>query len=331
MDVLRGFNLLGSVDGGSPRVRATSASEVHVEHDGHVHDARIRALDAAPGPARVERELSRLVDSPRHTAVLYVVPHVTASLRWSALRDTRLIVAGVDDGVVILDTEEHRAPVTGPVKRPRPRGRRPWGRLALLRALVRTAEPRTQARLAQETGLTQQAVALALPGLRPRGVERSDHGWAAADPAPLWDAFVGTYPGPDGLRRRWAGVAPVVTQAERALAAAAESSTPALLSGDVAADEQAPYRRPSAAVLYARTDLDLDAHAVPAAPGTETLTGVVPSDPTVVATAAAWGGPSSLCTDPLVTAWEVGSGRGADRADAVAHLRRLTLARWSDR
>ncbi|MEK6311470.1 MAG: hypothetical protein V4737_02930 [Curtobacterium sp.] len=331
MDVLRGFDLLGSLGAGRTTIRATSATEARVEHDGLGHDARVRAVDTAPGPARVARELAALDHSSRHDAVLYVVPHVTSSLRWTALHDRRLIVTGVDDGVVIIHTHELRAPSSTRGMSPRPRGRRPWGRFALLRAFVRTAEPRTQARLARETGMTQQAVALALTGLRPLGVGRSGDGWTAVDPAVLWDAFLDEYPGPDGVRRRWAGAAPVVEQAERALTVARATSTEALLSGDVAADEQAPFRRPSVGVVYARTELDLHARSAVADAGSETLSVVVPADPTVFASAAAWSGSAPRSTDPLLTAWEVAHGRGADRTDAVANLRSVTLAGWADR
>lgn len=335
MDVLRGLALIERFEAaGSSPVRALSATEARIRHGDHEHTARVRVLEAPPGPARVGRDLERLgADAPSLDTLVYVVPHVTRSLRSAALEDARLVVAGVDDETVILHRVERRISSTaGTGTTPaRPRGRRPWGRLALLRVLLRTPFPRTQHDLAEEVGTTQQAIALALRQLGPERVVREDGGWRCSAPEAVWDTFLREYPGPDGVRRPWSGVADLGVQTERALAVAQRSGVAALLSGDAAADEQAPFRRPTSAVLYTTADLDLSGRFVPATADEVTLSVVVPADPTVFATASAWGGPEARSTDPVLTAWEVSRSRGSDRAEAVAALRDDVLEKWGTR
>ncbi|WP_344445023.1 hypothetical protein [Herbiconiux moechotypicola] len=291
----------------------------------------IAVRSTPPGPARVTHDLGRMsATSDNDIRLLYVVPHLTASLRATALRDHRIAVAAIDDGAVVLDgTEWHRERPAPPAAAPR--GRKPWGRLALLRALIRTSEPRSQATLAAEIGVAQQAVALALPALASLGVERRDAGWAASDPGALWDKFMAEYPGPGGHSRRWSGAAPLDVQVERAEALARAKGTMTLLSGDLAADRQAPMRRPVTATLFATSDVDLSSRSTLVEDGDETLTMIVPADPTVFATARAWVGPATVLTDPVITAWEVTHSRGADRDDAVAQLKSTVLAERQER
>ncbi|MFJ2977422.1 hypothetical protein ACIPEP_01065 [Curtobacterium sp. NPDC087082] len=330
MDVVRGLELLELLETVVPdldlSVRATSSRTATLTSRQGLRHVLIRALDTPPTPARVMRELGTLGRGAMAAeALLYVVPRSTASLRAIALADPRVIVAAVDQGAVLIDgTEWSRTPVPAPVRGSR--GRTPWGRFALMRALVRTGAPRTQSELASETGVTQQAIALALPALHSLGVERTAGGWVGRDASALWDEFLSAYPGPSGVRRRWTSVAALDLQRQRAVEAARSESRPVLVSGDSAADTLAPVRRPVVAVLYSEADLDLAARFTTAPLGDETLAVVVPADPTVFATARAWdphGAPT--LTDPLVTAWEVANSRGPDRDDAVLALRRVTL------
>lgn len=325
MDVLRGIDLLEQSGGpGALLVGALTADSAELTTATRRTRTRVRGLDVPPSPARVDQDLQTTFRTGRHDALLYVVPRLTASLRRRAQEDHRLVVAAVDQGIVIHDGAEWQQdrPDTPPRA---PRGRKPWGRLALLRVLLRTAAPRTQAQLAAEVGTSQQAVALALHALRPLGVERSRGGWAATDPGVLWDSFLNDYPGPGGIRRRWEGVSSLDVQADRALDVARSAGVTALASGDTAADRQAPLRRPVTATVYATTDLDLSARFAPAAPGSDTLSVVVPADPTVFATARAWAGVDVRCTDPLITAWELSRSRGADRDEAAEFLRETTI------
>lgn len=306
-------------------VEATTAGLAEVRSKGLTRTARIRAAAVPPNPARVGRELNEVGGTE---ALLYVVPRLTASLRRIALADPRLIIAAVDERRVVLDrTEWNESEIQVPA--PAPRGRKPWGRLAVVRALLRTAEPRSQAELAAEAGITQQAVAAAMKALSPIGVRRRDRGWSADDADLLWNTFLRDYPGPGGLRRRWVAAADLPSQVSRALEAGRRSGTEVLLSGDPAADEQAPFRRPLTAAVYSVSDLDLSDRAVTVTGDDDsTLSVVVPEDPTIFATARAWrasGAEHPALTDPVMTAWEVVRSRGAERDEAVAELKRRVL------
>lgn len=162
----------------------------------------------------------------------------------------------------------------------------------------------------------------------PLGVARAARGWTAGDPGLLWDSFLNEFPGPGGLRRRWVAAADVAVQVSRARPAGRRAGVETLVSGDLAADEQAPLRRPLTAVLYSLTDLDLSARSVPVIGDDDwTVSVVVPEDPTVFATARAWrtGAERASLTDPVMTAWEVSRSRGAERDEAVAELKRRVL------
>jgi hypothetical protein len=305
-------------------VEPTRAGLARVTSHGFTRTARIRAAAVPPNPARVGRELSEVGEAE---ALLYVVPRLTASLRQIALADARLIVAAVDEGRVVVDRHEWNEGEIEPPPRV-PRGRKPWGRLAVARALLRTSRPRSQAELATESGITQQAVAAAVRTLAPLGVTRAARGWTAGDPGLLWDSFLTEYPGPGGLRRRWVAAADLVSQVSRAREAGRRAGVETLVSGDVAADEQGPLRRPLTAVLYSSTDLDLSARSVPVVGDDDwTVSVVLPEDPTVFATARAWrpGADRASVTDPVMTAWEVSRSRGAERDEAVAGLKRRVL------
>lgn len=329
MDLGHGIALIEQLGGDAGvRVELRSAELALIENAGTQHEYVVRVRPTPPAPSVVARDRQRLLslsDRAEPPHILYVVPHVTASLRARALQDPRVGVAATDDGAVILDGTEWARERPAPAAAA-PRGRRPWGRFALMRALIRSGEPRSQAALATEIGIAQQAVALALPKLAALGVQRSPSGWTAADPAALWDRFMDEYPGPGGLRRRWTGAAPLDVQIDRAVEVARTSGATALVSGDLAADEQAPMRRPVTATLFASADVDLSARSTPATDGDETLTVVVPGDRSVFSTAHTWAGGTTTLTDPVLTAWEVANSRGADRHDAVAHLKETVLA-----
>ncbi|MGD8165927.1 hypothetical protein ACEXOS_001755 [Herbiconiux sp. P16] len=326
MDLSRGVTLIEQLgDGAGFDIDLRSADLALIDSAGTKHAYEIKVRSTPPNPARVEHDLDRMKLTRDDLHVLYVVPHLTASLRATALRNRRVAVAAIDDDTVILDgTEWQRERPTPPTAAPR--GRRPWGRLALLRVLIRSDEPRSQTALAEEAGIAQQAVALALPKLAPLGVERRASGWAAVDPGALWDRFMTEYPGPGGLRRRWTGAASLDVQVERATELARAAGTMTLLSGDLAADRQAPMRRPVTAILFASADIDLSSRSTLVDDGDETLTVIVPADQTVFATARAWEGQDAVLTDPVLTAWEVAHSRGADRDDAVAHAKWAVLA-----
>jgi hypothetical protein len=332
MDLNDGIVLIeqiGAADG--VVVALPSADLALISRDGEQHSYEVKVRPTPPTPSVVTRDRERQRRrSPGPSRILYVVPHLSASLRATALGDRHIAVAATDDGAVILDRAERRSDGPEP-SATGSRGRKPWGRFALMRVLLRTDEPRSQTALAAEAGIAQQAVALALPKLALLGVERTSSGWTAVEPAGLWDRFMAEYPGPGGLRRRWSGVAPLDVQVERARAVARAAGCPVLLSGDPAADRQAPFRRPVTATLITAADIDLTSRSTLVQDGDETLSVVVPADRTVFVTARAWAGTEPVCTDPVLTAWEVAHSRGADRGDAVEHLKQAVLTARSAR
>lgn len=332
MDLSHGIALIEQLgDGAGFDIDLTSADRALIHSGATQHSYDVKVRSAPPAPSVVARDLERYSHRPGRAHLLYVVPHLTASLRATALSDHRVAVAATGDATVILDGNEWQRELPTPPA-PAARGRRPWGRFALMRALIRSDVPRSQAVLAAEAGIAQQAVALALPKLAALGVARSTSGWTTTEPGALWDAFMAEYPGAGGLRRRWTGAAPLDVQLDRAVNIARGSGTSLLLSGDLAADQQAPMRRPVTATVFASADIDLSSRSTPVGDGDETLTVVVPADRTVFTTARAWHGADGPLdgpplTDPVITAWEVAHSRGADREDAVAHLKLTVLTK----
>lgn len=287
-------------------------------------------LDAPPTPSRVQRDLDAVKRKGDCAGVLYVVDHASASLAARALADPLVAVVATGERRAIVGGGQrlYEAAAT-PASPTRRGGRVAWGRMAVGRALLRTAEPRGQATLAKEAGVTQQVVQQSLRALAPHGVGGGRGSWTVTDPSGLWDRLVAEYPGMRGLRRPWTAVASPREQVERAQAVAGDTET--LLSGDVAADESAPWRRSRLAVLYAPSDLDLSARFAPTGPGAiPTLEVVVSDDPTVFATAAAWADGPPRLTDPIITAWEVARSAGPDARDAISRLKERALFHWGD-
>lgn len=195
------------------------------------------------------------------------------------------------------------------------RGRVPWGRYALMRALLRTPLPRTQQQLAAEVGLTQGAVSGALERLGTLAEKRSN-GWVAANPGQAWDAFMAEYPGPGGVRTFWYSRTPFIRQAEllRPLTK---------LSADGAADELAPWRQPVQIVAYAESPIDMETLGFsPATAAEASVTITMPKDLTVFRTADAW---NTGAADTPLAAWDLRASGGPDAEEAVDRLKGSVL------
>ncbi|NQX29308.1 hypothetical protein HQQ81_18330 [Microbacteriaceae bacterium VKM Ac-2854] len=235
--------------------------------------------------------------------------------------DPSLAIIAVDDEVAVVGG--NRYSLAGTVAAPpSPHRRIPWGRFALMRTLARTEIPRTQKQLAAESGVTQAAVSLELHRMA-EAVRRTAGGWHSTDRRALWRRFLAEYPGPRGIVAHWYSVQPVIPQAD----AAASVVPGARLSGDVAADLLAPWRIPRRAVVYGTAGVDLSRLSFAESSAAEaTLDLVVPTDPTVVATARAWD-PSGRVVDPLIAAWDVLHSGGADAAEAAAQIQQSALRR----
>lgn len=292
---------------------------------------QLKVRQKPPTPSEINRdlELTRRADYA-DTGLLYVVPRLTSTLRMATTTNQSLAVAALRDQTVLIGNREFQpasrmqqpALMHGPVRR------LPWGRHALVRALLRTSEPRSQTTLAQEAGITQAAVSQGLNALQGH-VARRGRGWVATNPDSLFEQFLTTYPGPRGITTHWYGLDPVAKQAQQTLQAGADAN--ALLSGDSAADLISPWRLPARAVVYAQAGLNLQRLGFAESTSERaTLEYTLPADHTLWATAAAWAGRVPLHTaDPLITAWDVRRIGGPDASEAVGKLRHGVLSSWS--
>jgi hypothetical protein len=152
-------------------------------------------------------------------------------------------------------------------------------------------------------------------------------GWVADDWDALLDWWLTTYPGPGGITTYWYGLTSPREQAGAVIAALADGERRVAVSGDVAADEIAPWRRPGRAVIYAeirdgKDGPDLTATGLtPSGPAEATLELIVPADPGVWVAPSPTGAESTLpLADMLQVFWDVRRAPGADSDQALAAL-----------
>lgn len=284
--------------------------------DGRQLPTRVRVSRRPPTPTVLVRLLAK-PDPVRR--VLVVTPRATAHLRDLAT-DGEVDVIAVDEELLVLagvrydvaaTSSSTAAPTSGV------RGRKPWVRWALARALLLADTAQTQHRLAEMLGVSQQAVSLALKQLR--AVRRTELGWLAASPEALLADYLTGYPGPGGAVTYWYGLDPVIEQATAAVDFCTQQGISVLVSGDAATDVYAPWRLPTRAMLY--TDRFVDLSAAGFSPATEaehTLAVQVPADPTLWCTAEI--SEPALLADPLITAGDVLRTGGPDAAEAADHV-----------
>lgn len=287
-------------------------------------------------------------DPPTRGALLLVVPSASpTALDAAAAAGISVVVAdptrpsAVTGRIVLSDrTVELRGASTRPEagQQPARPGRRPWGALTVVRRLL-TAGPTTQVALGRSAVVSQARVSQALSGLVAEGLVRRTADtarprWAPADWDALVDWWLAHYPGPGGITTYWYGLAGVPEQARAAVAALSAAGMPVVVSGDVAADVLAPWRRAGRAVLYADPagrpvhDELTGAGLTPSGAGEATLELIVPADPGVwpaPGTAAAEAG--LPLADPLQLLWDVARAPGADVDQALAALRPVLKAR----
>jgi hypothetical protein len=281
-----------------------------------------------PSPSDVIRMLDRarqrgVRNESTNRRLLIVMPSVPTSIRTLAENTPDLAIAGVNDSILIWDRKTQlRALVDDIENVGRPRGRPSWGRHALMRALLFSDEPRTQVELAAQIDTSQAAVSKALKDWTGT-VEKVNGRWRAFEPEKLWNRFLDTYPGPGGITESWYSLDPIIKQAEDAQATGPD----VLLSGDAAADTIAPWRVPTKALVYAKKGLPLARAKFAEAERDEaSLEVVIPADPTIWATAAAWSAhPQTV--DPVLAAWDVRRTGGPDAGEAIDRLARRVLQR----
>jgi hypothetical protein len=185
---------------------------------------------------------------------------------------------------------------------------------------------RTQADLSRRAGVSQPRVSqslrqLALGGLALRSTRSAQVRWEPADWEALLQWWLRAYPGPGGITTYWYGLSTPRGQAQAVVDLLGTGRSRVAVSGDVAADMLAPWRRPTTAVVYvARTDEvdrpveDLSsAGLTPSRAEDATLELTVPADPGLWAVAGANDTESSLPTADLIQVlWDVRRSRGSD-------------------
>jgi hypothetical protein len=129
----------------------------------------------------------------------------------------------------------------------------------------------------------------------------------------------------------WATTGDPAAQLERIEHVARDrGDAPPAVSGDLAADLYAPWRRPSRVVAYAVTQPPLEEHGFAVVrPADATLELHTPRDPTVLSMSrdlpAVRDGNPRRYTDPLIAAWDLSRSAGGDVDAAVEHLRARAL------
>ncbi|GAA4759194.1 hypothetical protein GCM10023328_48140 [Modestobacter marinus] len=305
--------------------------------------------------AAVERSVLPLSPSHvRHASptrgrgrLLLVVPSATTAALDAAE------AAGIS---VLADDESRRRPVVGRIVLPSNtvtiggvqesagadgapvrRGRRPWGTLSVVRALL-AGGAASQATLATHAQVTQGRVSQALAPLVEANLVRRTpvdgrSRWQMANWDALTDWWLDNYPGPGGLRTYWYGLADVTQQARDLVALMDRYDVPIAVSGDVAADVLAPWRRPGRAMIYAdpaghHAPENLAAAGLtPSGPEEATLELVVPADRGVWPPSGDEPGAGLPLADGLQVLWDLRRSPGSDTDQAVAALRTVLRAR----
>lgn len=185
-----------------------------------------------------------------------------------------------------------RQPGRGNPQARSPRGRPPWGALMLHKQML-TGEAFTQSELVDITGLTQARISQVLRELRDvelvgRLGTHPEVQWTCTNREGLLARWLDAYRGAGGVTTYWLGLTDLEEQVHTAVHALNAASVAAnddrglVVSGDPAAQEYSPWRRPVKAVIYAHLGADLsEVGLVPTGPEEATVELSVPKDPGV--------------------------------------------------
>lgn len=246
-------------------------------------------------------------------------------------------LATEDGPTSIRFSDRHVLNLSGSTRPPQPPparpGRTPWATMAVVRRLLLNA-PAPQTRLATAVGVTQARVSQIFEPLKnERLVRRTRQGWEPAEWDALCDWWLTHYPGPGGISMWWSGLDSPTAQAATAVRVL-NQGTP-VVSGDVAADLIAPWRRPTQAVVYVRRGASLAETNLSHLPSDEgaTLAVIVPEDDSVWPTELTyhnWQGTQLAPADGLQVLYDLHRSPGPDASEAAsrwrAHLRESVQA-----
>lgn len=275
---------------------------------------------------RVERALasSQLPQPPGEPALLSLPRATLRTVEdarragWEVVTDAGLISVAVGQSRL----ERVAAKVLATRRRSQP-GPPPWATFTVVRRLLAIA-PSTQVELALAAGVSQSKVSRVLGKLREAGlVDRVAGGWRSSDWDRLFDWWLARYPGPAGVTTYWYSLDDVGTQATRALdALALVPDADAIVSGDAAADQLAPWRRPEKLTIYARAATSLaEAGFVPVGSAAEATLAVCAAKDPGVWLPRPWILGGLPLADPLQVAHDVSEADAVDSGEAVDMLR----------
>lgn len=275
---------------------------------------RVLTRQTVPSPA--------LVQAQGKAGAAWLVPRLTRGLRVIAGEALTSCFIGMEGEEVWIAGKPLSVPAPKPLS-PRTKGRSPWAKFAIMRALAQNSIPRTQSELALSLGITQPAVSQSLSTMN-QLVEKTSAGWVARDFDLIAREFLDSYPGPGGAAVGWLSLEPVIKQAESVLASHSE----VILSSDAAADQIAPWRLPRTAVVYSPRGLDLKPLGFTEAPlESATLKVVVPADPHILRRAP---GAEGHLADGLQVAFDLTQASGSDAWDSSEHLLEKLRQRWGE-
>jgi hypothetical protein len=232
-----------------------------------------------------------LVDDRPRIPLLVVAHSATPAAREAAARARVSLLVTSDRGPVrgtLLDAAGRPTQIDAPMPGERPtddtprtprRGPAPWGSIALVITLLADPRPRTQATLATQVGVTQARASQVLSRLDFTRRATTGDGWLVQDTEAAAAWLAATYRRPQ-VSARWLSLdAPV--PATRAVAHALDrAEVPYAVTGQVAADEIAPWARPTRSTIWADRLIDLADAGCTTAPATDaTLIVAVPDDP----------------------------------------------------
>ncbi|MDR0481690.1 MAG: hypothetical protein LBH13_00795 [Cellulomonadaceae bacterium] len=160
-------------------------------------------------------------------------------------------------------------------------------------------------------------------------ITRNGKSWAATHWHTLLDWWLNTYPGPGGTASYWYSLDPVTVQSENALGALGDN---AVVSGDIAADLLAPWRRPTRATIYSPQGANLAEHGfTPTSNRSDaTLTLISPRDEGLYLPAS-WRVGNTNLADPIQVLYDIHLHNSGDASDAAKTLVEALMGRHRQR
>lgn len=204
------------------------------------------------------------------------------------------------------------------------------GSLSIIRLLITTGECPGPTRLAQAVGLTQPRASQVLDQLTRSGlVDREGRTMWTVHREALLDAFVSHYRGPGGSEQHFYTVGSLEDAfTELAEAHGRTRGEPVSLSGDLAADRIAPWRRPETLLVYTPSPLPADEISLVDALGPDDANVIIrnPADRSLFGVDPIGSGLLRL-VDPTQIIWDLLNQGGSDRQEAADKVTAWLLSR----